>query len=57
MATLRESIQTQINTKQVEIDALSKQLSNTDPGVAALMNADMESLAIFFKLFKAELGL
>lgn len=57
MATLRESIQTQINTKQVEIDALGKQLSNTDPGVAALMNADMESLAIFFKLFKAELGL
>jgi len=57
MATLRESIQTQINTKQVEIDALSKQLSNTDPGVAALMNADMESLAIFFKLFKVELGL
>lgn len=57
MATLRESIQTQINTKQVEIDALQIQLLNKDPGVAALMNADMESLAIFFKLFKAELGL
>lgn len=57
MATLRESIQSQVNTKQGEIDALEKQLSNTEPGVAALMNADMDSLAIFFKLFKAELGL
>lgn len=57
MATLRESIQSQVNTKHGEIDALEKQLSNTAPGVAALMNADMDSLAIFFKLFKAELGL
>ena len=57
MATLRESIQTQINTKQVEIAALEQQLNNKEPGVAALMNADMDSIAIFFRLFRAELGL
>ena len=57
MATLRESIQTQINTKQIEIDVLEFQLSNKEPGVPELMNADMNSLSIFFKLFKAELGL
>ena len=57
MATLRESIQTQINTKQIEIDVLEFQLGNKEPGVPELMNADMNSLSIFFKLFKAELGL
>ena len=57
MATLRESIQTQINSKQIEIDMLEFQLSNKEPGVPELMNADMSSLSIFFKLFKAELGL
>ena len=54
MATLRETIQSQIKISQDSVDALTAQLNNKNADIQSLLLQDMETLQAFYALFKSK---
>ena len=54
MATLRETIQSQIKVSQDTVDALTAQLNNKNADIQSLLLQDMATLQAFYALFKSK---